>query len=164
MGNVFKFGDNIDTDVIVPGKYLNMSDPEALAKICMEGYEFDFASKIKKGDIFVAGKNFGCGSSREHAPISIRWAGVACVIAESFARIFYRNAINIGLPVLESPEAVRAIGPEDTVSVDLTKGVIVNKSKNETYHFVPFPSTVMEIIKAGGLNKQYFQNKKINNK
>ncbi len=161
MGNVFKFGDNIDTDIIVPGKYLNIPDPEALAKICMEGYELDFADKIIKGDVFVAGKNFGCGSSREHAPISIRWAGVACVIAESFARIFYRNAINIGLPVLESPEAVQSIGIEDTVSVNLMEGVIINKSKNETYHFVPFPPAIMEIIDAGGLNKDYFRKKQL---
>ncbi|MEA4847180.1 MAG: 3-isopropylmalate dehydratase small subunit [Clostridiaceae bacterium] len=159
MGNVFKFGDNIDTDVIVPGKYLNASDPEELAKVCMEGCKPGFAQNIKQGDIFVAGKNFGCGSSRQHAPISIKWAGVSCIIAESFGRIFYRNAINIGLPVLESPDAARSIEPDDIVYVDLSKGVVVNETKKETYNFVPFPPTVMKIIKAGGMNKEYFNNK-----
>lgn len=159
MGKVFVFGDNIDTDVITPGKYLNMSDPAQLAKVCMEGLEEGFASKITPGDIFVAGRNFGCGSSREHAPIAIKAAGITCIIAESFGRIFFRNAINIGLPVLESSEAVASIKAGDEVEVALLTGIITNKTQNKTYAFTPFPPTVMEIISAGGL-EHYYKNRK----
>jgi len=150
-GKVFIFGDNIDTDLMVPGKYLTLSTPEELAKVCMAGISDDFASHISEGDIFVAGSNFGCGSSREHAPVSIKAAGINCVIAASFARIFYRNAINIGLPVLESPLAVRSIKEGDEISVDREKGCITNYTKNETYTFTPFPKFILEIFNAGGL-------------
>ena len=159
MGKAFKFGDNIDTDVIVPGKYLSISDPDELGKVCMDGISNGFASQIERGDIFVAGKNFGSGSSREHAPISIKAAGVQCVIAETFARIFYRNAINIGLPVLESLEASRSISENDIVSVDFIKGSITNETKNEIYSFVPYDKNILELINAGGY-KQYIKNKK----
>ncbi|MBV1757424.1 MAG: 3-isopropylmalate dehydratase small subunit [Dethiosulfatibacter sp.] len=150
-GKAFIFGDNIDTDVMVPGKYLTLSKPEELAKVCMAGISDDFAKNISKGDVFVAGTNFGCGSSREHAPVSIKAAGVSCVIAASFARIFYRNAINIGLPVLESLDAVNSIEEGDEITVDITKGSITNHTKNETYNFKPFPKFVLEIFEAGGL-------------
>ena len=150
MGKAFCFGDNIDTDVIIPGQYLNVSDSEELAKSCMNGYEEGFIKKITPGDVFVAGNNFGCGSSREHAAISIKSAGVACIIAKSFARIFYRNAINIGLPVLESPEAVAAIEQGNEISVDFSDGVINNLTKGEIYLFTSFPASILEIIKIGG--------------
>lgn len=159
MGKAFVFGDNIDTDLIVPGQYLNLSTPEELAKVCMAGYEEGFAKKIIPGDVFVAGNNFGCGSSREHAPISIKAAGVACVIANSFARIFYRNAINIGLPVLESPEAVAAITAGDIVSVNLSEGEIINETTGGTFKFKPFPAAILEILAAGGL-VNYVRSKK----
>ncbi len=149
--NIHIFGDNIDTDIITPGKYLNLTESHELASVCMAGYEDNFAKKIKEGDIFIAGKNFGCGSSREHAPISLKAAGVECVIAESFARIFYRNAINIGLPVLESPEAARSIESKDKIQIDYSKGLIVNCTKNESYHFLPFPAKITAIIDAGGM-------------
>ncbi len=150
MGKALKFGDNIDTDVIVPGKYLNISDSKELAKICMDGIEPGFASKIQIGDVFVAGRNFGSGSSREHAPISIKAAGVNCIIAESFARIFYRNAINIGLSVLESKEASENIDEGNIITVNFKEGIINNETKNETYHFAPYPQTILDIINAGG--------------
>lgn len=150
MGYAFKFGDNIDTDVIIPGKYLSLSEPEELAKVCMDGFEPGFANKIKAGDVFVAGRNFGSGSSREHAPISIKAAGVSCIIAESFARIFYRNAINIGLSVLESKEASESIEEGDIIEVDFKEGIIKNETKNEVYHFAPYPQTILDIINAGG--------------
>ena len=150
-GKAFVFGDNIDTDLMVPGKYLTLSSPEELAKVCMAGISEDFAARISAGDVFIAGTNFGCGSSREHAPISIKEAGVSCVIAKSFARIFYRNAINIGLPVLESPLAVQSIKEGDEISVDIKEGVIRNYSNNEIYTFTPFPSSILEIFDAGGL-------------
>lgn len=150
-GKAFVFGDNIDTDVMVPGKYLTLSKPEELAGVCMAGIAEDFASRISKGDVFIAGYNFGCGSSREHAPISIKAAGISCVIAASFARIFYRNAINIGLPVLESPAAVNSIKEGDEISVDIESGTITNYSKKQTYSFTPFPEFILEIFKAGGL-------------
>lgn len=160
MSNVWLFGDNIDTDLIVPGQYLSLSAPEELAKVCMDGYEVGFSTKIKSGDVFVAGSNYGCGSSREHAPISIKAAGVSCVIAKSFARIFYRNAINIGLPVLESSEAVEQIDAGDKIGVDFAAGKIINYSKQEEYLFVPFPPSILSIINCGGLVNYVKQAKK----
>ena len=151
MGTVFKYGDNIDTDVIVPGKYLSMSAPGELARICLEGVDPSFSSRVKKGDVLVAGKNFGSGSSREHAPISILASGISCVIAESFARIFYRNSINLGLLVLESPEAAKAIEDGDEVTVSIQKGIIWDKTKGEKYEFTPFPESIMAIIEDGGI-------------
>ena len=151
MGKAFTFGDNIDTDLIVPGQYLSLSAPEDLRKVCMDGYKPGFYQEVSPGDVFVAGANFGCGSSREHAPISIKAAGVSFVIAKSFARIFYRNAINIGLPVLEAPEAVEGIGAGDLVNVDLLRGRILNETKGDLYEIKPFPPAVLEILEAGGL-------------
>ena len=150
-GIVFKFGDNVDTDVIIPARYLNSSDPAELATHCMEDIDKDFIKNVKKGDIIVAEKNFGCGSSREHAPIAIKAAGVRCVIAETFARIFYRNAINIGLPILECEEAANDIDAGDTVSVDFNTGVITNETKGKTYQAEPFPAFMQRIMAAGGL-------------
>lgn len=150
-GRVFKYGDNIDTDVIIPARYLNSSDPAELATHCMEDIDKEFIKKVQKGDIIVAEKNFGCGSSREHAPIAIKAAGVSCVIAETFARIFYRNAINIGLPIIECPEAAKAIENGDEVEVDFDSGVITNKTKGETYQGQSFPPFMQKIISAGGL-------------
>ena len=150
-GIVFKFGDNVDTDVIIPARYLNSSDPAELATHCMEDIDKDFIKNVKKGDIIVAEKNFGCGSSREHAPIAIKAAGVSCVIAETFARIFYRNAINIGLPILECEEAANDIDAGDTVSVDFNTGVITNETKGKTYQAEPFPAFMQRIMAAGGL-------------
>ena len=151
MGRAFIFGNNVDTDLIVPGRYLNLSTPEELAEVCMEGYEAGFVKKITPNDVFVAGKNFGCGSSREHAPISIKAAGGTCVIAKTFARIFYRNSINIGLPVLESPEAAEDIESGNEITVDFLKGEIKNLTKDKTYTFAPFPPSIVDIINAGGL-------------
>ena len=150
-GKVFKYGDNVDTDVIIPARYLNSSDPAELATHCMEDIDRDFVKKVQKGDIIVANKNFGCGSSREHAPIAIKAAGVSCVIAEPFARIFYRNAINIGLPILECAEASEDIDEGNEVEVDFDTGVITNKTKNKTYQAVAFPEFMQKIIKAEGL-------------
>ncbi|MBP3703015.1 MAG: 3-isopropylmalate dehydratase small subunit [Lachnospiraceae bacterium] len=150
-GSVFKYGDNVDTDVIIPARYLNSSDPAELAKHCMEDIDKDFVNNVKKGDIIVAEKNFGCGSSREHAPISIKAAGVSCVIAETFARIFYRNAINIGLPIIECKEASEKISAGDMVEIDFDSGVIYNKTKNESYQGQAFPEFMQKIIKAEGL-------------
>ena len=150
-GTVHKYGNNNDTDVIIPARYLNTQDIKELATHCMEYAEKDFAKKVKKGDIMVAGENFGCGSSREHAPAVIKECGISCVIASSFARIFYRNAINIGLPILECPEASRDIEAGDTVSIDFTTGKITNETKEKTYDAVPFPDFIKEIIAAGGL-------------
>lgn len=150
-GNAVKYGDNIDTDVIIPARYLNTSDPTELAKHCMEDIDKSFASKVKPGDVMVGGANFGCGSSREHAPIAIRAAGMSCVIAKSFARIFFRNAINIGLPILECAEAADGIAEGDEVQVDLDTGVITNRTKNETYQAAPFPEFMQNIIRCGGL-------------
>lgn len=132
-GTVFKYGDNVDTDVIIPARYLNSSDPKELASHCMEDIDKDFIHKVKQGDLIVADKNFGCGSSREHAPIAIKAAGVSCVIAETFARIFYRNAINIGLPIIECPEASKSIENGDEVEVDFDSGVITNKTKGLSF-------------------------------
>lgn len=150
-GKVHKFGANIDTDAIIPARYLNTFDPSELARHCMEDADQEFPNKVKPGDIIVADKNFGCGSSREHAPIAIKGAGISCVIADSFARIFYRNAINIGLPILESPEAAAAIQEGDTVEVDLESGKIKNLRSGEEYQATPFPEFMQGIISQGGL-------------
>ena len=150
-GRVFKFGDNVDTDVIIPARYLNSSDPAELATHCMEDIDKNFVKNVNKGDIIVANKNFGCGSSREHAPIAIKAAGVSCVIAETFARIFYRNAINIGLPIIECPEAAKEIEAGDTVEIDFDSGVIVDKTKGTQYQGQAFPPFMQKIIKAEGL-------------
>lgn len=150
-GKVHKFGANIDTDAIIPARYLNTFDPRELARHCMEDADQEFPNKVQPGDIIVADKNFGCGSSREHAPIAIKGAGISCVIADSFARIFYRNAINIGLPILESPEAVAAIQEGDTVEVDLESGKIKNLRTGEEYQATPFPEFMQGIISQGGL-------------
>ncbi len=150
-GHVFRYGDNVDTDVIIPARYLNSSDPKELAAHCMEDIDRDFVKNAAKGDIIVANKNFGCGSSREHAPIAIRAAGVSCVIAETFARIFYRNAINIGLPIIECPEAAQEIEAGDEVEVDFDFGVITDKTKGTTYQGQAFPPFMQKIIDCGGL-------------
>jgi 3-isopropylmalate/(R)-2-methylmalate dehydratase small subunit len=153
-GRVHKFADDVNTDEIIPARYLNTTDKAELASHCMEDADPNFAKKVKPGDIIVAGRNFGCGSSREHAPIAIKEAGVSCVIAESFARIFSRNSINIGLPIVESPEASGKIRPGDMVSVDTVKGTIKNITRKETYKFKEYPSFMQKIIKAGGLMEQ----------
>lgn len=150
-GRVFKYGDNVDTDVIIPARYLNSSDPAELATHCMEDIDKEFVHKVKKGDIIVANKNFGCGSSREHAPLAIKAAGVGCVIAETFARIFYRNAINIGLPIIECPEAARAIEDGDQVEIDFDSGMIYDHTKNTEYKGQAFPEFMQKIIRAEGL-------------
>ena len=150
-GKVFKYGDNVDTDVIIPARYLNVSSGEELAKYCMIDIDESFASKVEKGDIIVAGKNFGCGSSREHAPLAIKCAGVGCVIAPSFARIFYRNAINIGMPIMECAEAATEIKAGDEVSVDFATGVITDKTTGKTYQAEPFREFMQKIIDHGGL-------------
>ena len=157
-GRVFKFKDNVDTDVIIPARYLNSSDPAELAKHCMEDIDKDFVNKVKKGDIIVANKNFGCGSSRERAPIAIKAAGVSCVIAETFARIFYRNAINIGLPIIECPEAAKNIEEGDEVEVDFDSGIIYNKTKGTSFKGQAFPEFMQKIIAAEGLIN-YINNK-----
>jgi len=150
-GNVFKYGDNVDTDVIIPARYLNNPAPEALAKHCMEDLDAAFAGAVRPGDVVVGGWNFGCGSSREHAPIALRAAGVSCVIAASFARIFYRNAINMGFPILECPEAAAAIRSGDAVSVDFASGVITDETTGETFRAAAFPPFVQAILENGGL-------------
>lgn len=150
-GRVFKYGDNVDTDVIIPARYLNSSDPAELATHCMEDIDKEFVNQVQKGDIIVAEKNFGCGSSREHAPIAIKAAGVSCVIAETFARIFYRNAINIGLPIVECPEAAKAIEAGDEVEVNFDTGVITDLTKNTTYQGQAFPAFMQKIIASEGL-------------
>ena len=150
-GKVFKYGDNVDTDVIIPARYLNAPSPVELAKHCMEDIDASFATTVKPGDIMVGGANFGCGSSREHAPIAIRACGVRCVIAASFARIFYRNAINIGLPILECEQAAEEIQPGDEVNVDFDTGVITNLTTGKTYQAAPFPPFIQNIIAKGGL-------------
>jgi len=158
-GKSWKFGNNIDTDLIIPARYLNTSDPDELAKYAMMDANPEWVDKMNKGDFIVAGENFGCGSSREHAPIAIKAAGVSAVIAKSFARIFYRNAINIGLPILESPEAVREIQEGDQLEVDLAKGEILNISTRAKYKAQSFPPFMQKIIKAGGLIK-YLKSKR----
>ena len=150
-GFVHKYGDNVDTDVIIPARYLNTSDHKELASHCMEDIDKDFVKKVKEGDIIVGGANFGCGYSREHAPIAIKNSGVSCVIAKTFARIFFRNSINIGLAILECPEASENIADGDEVSVDFDTGIITNLTKKQTYQAEPFPDFVKEIIKADGL-------------
>ncbi|MGN0349057.1 MAG: 3-isopropylmalate dehydratase small subunit [Roseburia sp.] len=150
-GHVFKYGDNVDTDVIIPARYLNSSDPKELALHCMEDIDDDFVKKVKKGDIIVAEKNFGCGSSREHAPLAIKAAGVSCVIAETFARIFYRNAINIGLPIIECEAAARGIQNGDEVEVDFDTGMIHNRTSGASYQGQAFPEFMQKIIDCGGL-------------
>jgi len=151
QGKAWKFGADVDTDAIIPARYLNTSDPAELAKHCMEDADPDFAKKVKPGDVIVADKNFGCGSSREHAPIAIKAADVGCVIAKSYARIFYRNAFNIGLLIFESPEAVDGIKEGDEVSVDPEQGLIKNLTRNEEYRATPVPEFMQQIIAAGGL-------------
>ncbi|MFH1684664.1 MAG: 3-isopropylmalate dehydratase small subunit [Candidatus Margulisiibacteriota bacterium] len=150
-GRVWKFGNNIDTDLIIPARYLNTSDPQELAEHAMEDADPNWVRKKKKGDFIVGGENFGCGSSREHAPIALKAAGVAAIIAKSFARIFYRNAINIGLPIMESPEAAEEIKQGDEIEVDLAKGEIKNLTLKTIYNAEPFPDFMQKIIKAGGL-------------
>ncbi|MBO5682565.1 MAG: 3-isopropylmalate dehydratase small subunit [Clostridia bacterium] len=150
-GKVHKYGDNVDTDVIIPARYLNTSDPRELASHCMEDIDKDFTKNVVAGDIMVGGANFGCGSSREHAPIAIKNSGISCVIAKTFARIFFRNAINIGLAILECPEASENIEAGDEVSIDFDSGIITNITKNETYKAEPFPEFVKKIISSDGL-------------
>ncbi len=150
-GSVHKYGNNIDTDVIIPARYLNTSDPEELKKHCMEDIDKEFTQKVKAGDVMVAEKNFGCGSSREHAPIAIKASGISLVVAKSFARIFYRNAINIGLPIVECAEAVDHISDGDTIVCDLEKGLLTVENKNLTFPIAPFPKEIQAIIEKGGL-------------
>lgn len=150
-GNAIKYGDNVDTDVIIPARYLNTIDKKELASHCMEDLDKTFVNRVKDGDIMVAGNNFGCGSSREHAPIAIKESGISLVIANSFARIFYRNSINIGLAILECPEAVLGINEGDKVEADLDNGVIYNRTTGEEFKTKPFPEFVQKIITAGGL-------------
>ena len=153
-GTVHKYGDNIDTDVIIPARYLNLTDPRVLATHAMEDIDAGFARTVRPGDIIVAGANFGCGSSREHAPLAIKHAGVSCIVAESFARIFFRNAINIGLPLLESAEAAREASSGDVLEVELTTGEIRNVTTGKTYRSAPYPPFLLDIIEAGGLVQQ----------
>lgn len=157
-GRVFRYGDNVDTDVIIPARYLNTSDKKELASHCMEDIDSGFVKSVQRGDIIVAGKNFGCGSSREHAPIAIKESGVSCVIATTFARIFFRNSINIGLPILECPEASREIQSGDVVSVDISTGTIVDKTTGKEYKAEPFPPFMQKLIEAGGLAEYIKEN------
>mgnify|MGYP004504031777 FL=1 len=150
-GHVFKYGDNVDTDVIIPARYLNSSDPKELATHCMEDIDKEFVNNVKVGDIMVANKNFGCGSSREHAPIAIKAAGISCVIAETFARIFYRNAINIGLPIIECPEAAKEIKAGDEVEINFDTGVITDKTTGASFQGQAFPPFMQKIIDCEGL-------------
>lgn len=148
---IYRYGDNVDTDVIIPARHLNNPDPKALASHCMEDLDADFASTVEPGDLVVAGKNFGCGSSREHAPLALKSCGVKCVIAASFARIFYRNAINIGFPILECPQAAEEIQPGDEVEVNFESGAIHDKTQGKVFQAAPFPAFVTGIIESGGL-------------
>ena len=157
-GRAFRYGDNIDTDVIIPERYLNTSEHKELASHCMEDIDKDFVKNVKEGDIIVGGKNFGCGSSREHAPIAIKASGISCVIAATFARIFFRNSINIGLPILECPEASREIQSGDVVSVDISTGTIVDKTTGKEYKAEPFPPFMQKLIEAGGLAEYIKEN------
>lgn len=150
-GEVWKYGDNVDTDAIIPARYLNMSSGKELAAHCMEDIDASFVKEVEPGDIIVAGKNFGCGSSREHAPVAIKASGISCVIAETFARIFFRNAINIGLPILESPDAAQAIRAGQTIEVDLASGRIHNTETGAEYQATAYPPFMLELIEAGGL-------------
>lgn len=158
-GRVHKYGNNVDTDVIIPARHLNTQDHKELASHCMEDIDKEFVNKVKEGDIMVAGDNFGCGSSREHAPIAIKASGISCVIAATFARIFYRNSINIGLPILECAEASEKIQEGDEVSIDFNTGVITNLTKNETYQALPFPEFIKDIMAKGGLMNSLKQQK-----
>ncbi len=158
-GRVFKYNDNVDTDVIIPARYLNTTDEKELASHCMEDIDPSFVKNVKEGDMIVAGKNFGCGSSREHAPIAIKASGVSCVIAENFARIFYRNAINIGLPIMECEEAAKEIKLNDELEVDFASGVIKNLTTGKEYRAQPFPAFIQDIISSGGLVAAVKQNK-----
>ena len=151
IGRVFKYGDNVDTDVIIPARYLNTSDPKELASHCMEDIDLNFANEVKDGDILVANKNFGCGSSREHAPIAIKESGISCVIASTFARIFYRNAINIGLPIIECDQAVKSIDKGDKLEINFDTGIIKNLTKDEEYKGEAFPEFMQNIINNNGL-------------
>ena len=151
MAKIYVYGDNVDTDVIIPARYLNAPDEKSLASHCMEDIDPDFASTVEEGDIIVAGPNFGCGSSREHAPLAIKSCGVKCVIAPSFARIFYRNSINIGFPIVECPQAAEEIQAGDQVDVDFDSGVITDKTTGKTYQAAPFPAFINGIIQSGGL-------------
>lgn len=151
QGHVFKYGDNVDTDVIIPARYLNTADAKELAKHCMEDIDTEYVNNVQPGDIMVAGWNFGCGSSREHAPLVIKTCGTGCVIAKSFARIFYRNAINIGMPILECETAADEIQPGDEVSIDFDTGIITNITAGKTYQAEPFPEFIQNIIRKGGL-------------
>ena len=160
QGRVFKYGNDVDTDVIIPARYLNTTSEAELASHCMEDIDKDFVKNVQKGDIIVAADNFGCGSSREHAPIAIKASGISLVIANSFARIFYRNSINIGLPILECPEAVKDISAGDTVSCDLSTGIIVNETTGKSFKAEPFPPVIQEIIDDGGLMKHIQKNLK----
>ena len=157
-GRAFRYGDNIDTDVIIPARYLNTSEHKELASHCMEDIDKDFVKNVHEGDIIVGGKNFGCGSSREHAPIAIKASGISCVIAATFARIFFRNSINIGLPILECPEASREIQSGDVVSVDISTGTIVDKTTGKEYKAEPFPPFMQKLIEAGGLAEYIKEN------
>lgn len=159
-GKVFRYGDNVDTDVIIPARYLNTSNAKELASHCMEDIDTTFKDKVKEGDIIVADKNFGCGSSREHAPLAIKESGISCVIARTFARIFYRNSINIGLPILECPEACDSIEAGDEVSVDFTTGKITDLTKGLEFQAEPFPAFMQDIINSGGL-ANYIREKKV---
>lgn len=151
LGKVFKYGDNVDTDVIIPARYLNTSDPIELSAHCMEDIDSEFTKNVSKGDIIVAGYNFGCGSSREHAPLVIKTCGTGCIIAKSFARIFYRNAINIGMPILECKDAAEEINAGDKIEIDFDSGIILNLTSGKTYKAQPFPPFIQSIIKSGGL-------------
>ncbi len=160
QGKAFKYPDNVDTDVIIPARYLNTPDAKELALHCMEDIDKDFVKKVSKGDVIVAGWNFGCGSSREHAPLVIKTCGTGCVIAKSFARIFYRNAINIGLPILECVEAAEEINANDEITVDFDTGIITNKTSGKSYQAQPFPEFIQNIIKKGGLLKSLKEGEK----
>ena len=151
QGRIWKFGNDVDTDLIIPARYLNTSDPQELASHCMEDADKDFSKKVEAGDIIVAGKNFGCGSSREHAPVAIKASGVSCVIARDFARIFYRNAFNIGLPIFESAEAVEKIEQGERLEINADKGIIKNITKDQSYKVKPIPPFMQELVSAGGL-------------
>ncbi len=153
-GKAHKYGDHIDTDAIIPARYLNMTDPDELAGHCMEDIDSGFVSKVRRGDVMVAGKNFGCGSSREHAPIALKAAGIAVVIAETFARIFYRNGFNIGLPLIESAGAAQGIDDGDEVEIDLESGVVRNVTKGEEYQFAPITGIAAELLEIGGLRER----------
>jgi 3-isopropylmalate dehydrogenase/3-isopropylmalate/(R)-2-methylmalate dehydratase small subunit len=160
-GKAWKYGDDVDTDVILPARYLNTSDPAELARHCMEDIDAQYASNVSQGDFIVAGKNFGCGSSREHAPIAIKASGASAVVARSFARIFYRNAFNMGLPIFEAPEAVDGIEAGDRLALDMEKGVLRNETKGREYRFAPIPPFMQELVAAGGLLNYIANRKKV---